>query len=215
MVEPETELKLEPELETGLELDLEPELVTELKMEPELVAELEPAPAIEPAPAPEIDFTVDLSSDLEQDELAFPSTLPAPQTLLAPPEEQYEDLSPEEEPAAADPGRGVFDTETLAAIYTNQGFYGRAAEIYQRLITQRPADTTLRGKLEAVLAREREESGIEEPAAAVAAALAQVPPPRPLAPPPGAPADAKRTGPDQTISRLNTLLEAFKEGRPR
>ena len=133
---------------------------------------------------------------------------------LEPPEEEYEELSLEEEPSAADVGRGVFDTETLASIYTSQGFYGRAAEIYQRLIAQRPEDLGLRGKLEAVLALERKESGLEEPVAAVAAALAQFPSPAPLAPA-AAPAGAMPTGPDQTISQLNTLLEAFKGGRPR
>jgi hypothetical protein len=129
-------------------------------------------------------------------------------------EEEFEDLSLEEEPSAADVGRGVFDTETLASIYTSQGFYGRAAEIYLRLIAQRPEDLGLRGKLEAVLALERKESGLEEPVAAVAAALPQFASPAPLAPA-AAPAGAPPAGSDQTISQLNMLLEAFKGGRPR
>ena len=115
-------------------------------------------------------------------------------------------------------GRGVFDTETLAAIYVNQGFYGRAAEIYRRLITQRPDDAGLRGKLEGVLALERGEAGSAEPVAAVAAVAAaarQFVTPATVAPGRRVPAAAKRRGQEQLISRLETLLETFKGGRPR
>ena len=146
---------------------------------------------------------------------APPAIDPAQQMRLEPPGEEYEEISLEEEPAAADVGRGVFDTETLASIYTSQGFYGRAAEIYQRLIAQRPEDMGLRDKLEGVLALERKESGIEEPVAAVAAAVARFPVTGAARARGGEPAGAMPTGPDQTISQLNTLLEAFKGGRPR
>jgi Tfp pilus assembly protein FimV len=81
----------------------------------------------------------------------------------------------------------VFDTETLAAIYVNQGFYTRAAEIYRRLAEQHPGDERLRRTLDDVLAREREE---RRAAAATASPV------------------------EERIRRLQVLLDAFKGGRP-
>jgi hypothetical protein len=208
--EPELELDLDQELES--ELELEPGLVTEF--EPAVKTELEPEMKAEPEPAPDIGLVLDLGSELEPYESAPPAIDPTQQARLEPPVEEYEDISLEEEPATADVGRGVFDTETLASIYTSQGFYGRAAEIYQRLLAQRPEDLGLRGKLEGVLALDRKESGLEEPIAAVVAAPSRFASPAPLAPA-AVPAGAMPTGPDRTISQLNTLLEAFKGGRPR
>jgi len=111
---------------------------------------------------------------------------------LSEPEPEEEEEEPEPPAAAAE--RSVFDTGTLASIYVKQGFYGRAAEIYRRLLAQSPDDTELGDKLKEVLALQRRESGEEEPAAVFEVPL--------------------RTGPELTIGRLETLLETFKGGRP-
>ncbi len=130
--------------------------------------------------------------------------------------EEIEEIAPAEaSPAGEPPGRGVFDTETLATIYVDQGFYGRAAEIYQRLIAQRPDDEELRRKLERVTALERAGIAEERPAA---------PPPAPATSPEvvaevaaaqeRALEAAGTASPDERINKLQALLEAFKGGRP-
>lgn len=183
-----------------------------------------PESTLEPEPVPTADLGMDLDVDLDQEPEGYPPAIvqPAePEILPEPaaeaielgieepppweePEEEYEEAEgpSEVEPSEA-AGRGVFDTETLAGIYVNQGFYGRAAEIYQRLLAQRPDDGELRGKLEDVLALERGEAGLEEPVP-VRVAAAQ---PKPAA--------AVRTGPQRMIDQLQALLETFKGGRPR
>ncbi len=40
-----------------------------------------------------------------------------------------------------------FETETMAGIYANQGHYGKAIDIYRRLLEQHPDRTDLRDKL--------------------------------------------------------------------
>ena len=214
----------EPEPEPELELELEPEL------EPEPGVDLALDLGSDLAPDMELDLGSDLEVDLGSEEAALLApqspemavpTEPAQKTPLDTLEEEYaeefEEVAPEPEPPGAEAGRGVFDTETLDSIYVNQGFYGRAAEIYQRLVAQRPDDMGLRRKLEDVLAQERAEAGIEEPVAAAAAAAAQVPTvspalaePAQVEPPAAAPA-----GSELVIGRLQTLLDTFKEGRPR
>ena len=156
----------------------------------------------------------DLAPEVEVEDWATP-TQPTPAPYL-PPEEEYEELLPEEEAPVSAAGRGVFDTETLAAIYVNQGFYGRAAEIYQRLIAQRPGDTGLRGKLEERAGPGAGGGGVEEPVAPAAPARRV----RPAAGGRVAPAAVhasprRRAGPEEMISQLQTLLETFKGGRPR
>jgi len=169
-----------------------------------------PPPEVKPAPAPVAD-AFESAFNLEEE---------LPQIDLA---REFEHETGDEEPDAADepgreqePGRGVFDTETLATIYINQGFYGRAAEIFQRLIDQRPGDAGLRQKLDDVLALER--MGRPAAAATAAPAPAAVPvatPPAAPPPKPAPPAAAPASGADQHVRRLQTLLEAFKGGPPR
>jgi hypothetical protein len=165
----------------------EPAQSAEGKAEPEFEAEAELLPeASTSAPAPY--------------EAPAP-VVPGPEARgTAPSEQEYEEWSEEESSSAAPAGRGVFDTETLAAIYVNQGFYGRAAEIYQRLLAERPGDATLRRKLEEVLDLARGTDGHGGP------------PGVPIQPAPAAtaalmPAEVK-------VDRLQRLLEAFMEGRP-
>jgi len=117
----------------------------------------------------------------------------------APPQPVPQQEAPVPQPAPqAQAGRGVFDTETLASIYINQGFYGRAAAIYERLAAGNPEDEGLRRKLEEVRALERaqavQEGEGEEPAAG---------------------GQAGRSDRAETIRRLEALLEAFRGGRPR
>ena len=156
------------------------DLTQELDLEVDLAGDFEPGGPVPAEPdqaeiLPEAPPSIDLAQELRSDAL----------------EEESEEFMPEEEPPDAEAGRGVFDTETLASIYSNQGFYGRAAEIYQKLIAQRPDDPSLRNKLEGVLALERGEAGITETVAA-----------------------AEPTDSEKTISRLQMLLETFKGGRP-
>jgi hypothetical protein len=99
--------------------------------------------------------------------------------------------------AERSPPRGVFDTETLAAIYIDQGFYGRALEIYQRLLGQRPGDPGLLQRVEEVRALER----MAQDKAAAAARNVEMPP-------------AAGGGADERVRRLQSLLEAFKGGSP-
>ena len=40
-----------------------------------------------------------------------------------------------------------FETETMAGIYANQGHYGKAIDIYSRLLEQHPDRSDLRDKL--------------------------------------------------------------------
>ncbi len=40
-----------------------------------------------------------------------------------------------------------FETETMAGIYANQGHYGKAIDIYRRLLEQHPDRTDLKDKL--------------------------------------------------------------------
>ncbi|HEY6000363.1 MAG TPA: tetratricopeptide repeat protein [bacterium] len=128
---------------------------------------------------------------------AEPTTEPVAETAAEPVAEPAETAGAA--PAAAgtsSAARGVFDTETLASIYINQGFYGRAAAIYERLATASPDDAALRRKLDEVRALERAQG---------ATAAAE----------PAAPATGGRPDRAETIRRLEALLAAFRGGRPR
>lgn len=116
-----------------------------------------------------------------------------------------EDLSAQDLAAEAEEEPGdVFDTEVLAELYINQGFYGKAAEVYRRLLQDSPGDGSLEQKLEDVLTLEKREGP-------------KAPPPRPEEPP--APSTApspggKEDGRKRTVEELERLLDALKE-RPR
>ena len=119
---------------------------------------------------------------------------------LPPPDPRAEAEEPGVAPDAG-PG-GIFDTEVLAELYINQGFYKKAAEVYSRLLRDRPGDNSLKQKLEEVLSLERM-GGVKAP------------PPRPEeapAPSPAPPAGGKEGGGNSTVDELQRLLDALKEG---
>jgi hypothetical protein len=221
--EPVSELEFEPAPEVAPEAplpepepDIEPEPVSEFELEPapEVVPEAPPPlpePVIEPVPAfepvPELEFEP-APEVVPEEPLPEPEPVIEPQPAFEPvPEleiesapgppplqgaEEYEDVTGEEPPEAVPSGRGVFDTVTLAAIYVNQGFYGRAAEIYQRLVVKRPYDRELRRRLKEASDLERGKAGYKRAVTTITASPAEV-----------------------RIGQLQTLLEAFRGGRPR
>ena len=72
------------------------------------------------------------------DELARPSAKLVQMVSPAPPEER------------APSGEQPMLTETLGDLYLSQGFKGEAADVYRRLLSQRPGDDALRAKLKAL-----------------------------------------------------------------
>jgi tetratricopeptide (TPR) repeat protein len=205
----------EPEPEMGMDLGLGAELEVDFGSDLELdlgadeAAPLEPR-SLETTAMPEPAAALSAAQSEALPGWEEPVREAPVDTLEEESVEEFEEVEPEEPSPGAAAGRGVFDTETLASIYVNQGFYARAAEIYQRLIVQRPEDLGLRRKLEDVQARERSEAGGSGEPAVAAAAL--VPPA--LAAPAESPV-APRAGSEMLIGQLQTLLETFKEGRPR
>jgi tetratricopeptide (TPR) repeat protein len=76
------------------------------------------------------------------------------------PDEEIEDSYGDVEDAPPEPawGRGADDdlvTETMADLYSSQGFHDRAADMYRALLRQRPADAALTAKLQAAEAAQR------------------------------------------------------------
>lgn len=199
----------------------EPAPTPEPGLEPALQAVEVREPVAEPLPEPANEITFEPSAEPvvepageETAEGAAPAWVPPAEEILTLEEEiPSVDLAgevlPEPEPVAAvEPvesaetaapaaGRGVFDTETLASIYINQGFYGRAAAIYERLAAASPEDDGLRRRLEEVRGLERANAG----AAAAGPAAPET-----------TPAGRDRA---ETIRRLEALLAAFRGVRPR
>jgi hypothetical protein len=103
-----------------------------------IVDEVPPAAAPE-APSPTSDLPLILPEDVTPaDELARPSSKLVQIVSPAP---------PREEPAAvAEP----MLTETMGDLYLRQGFRSEAADVYRRLLSQRPGDEGLAAKLHAL-----------------------------------------------------------------
>jgi hypothetical protein len=208
----------EPTFEPGRESSLFAEPVLSPEPEPGLETSALPLPPasepdVEPGPGFETEQVVETAQEprpeptpafAEQDRATAGglSSPQAPSPVLT--EENYEELSEEEPSPGAFSKQGVFDTETLAAIYVNQGFFGRAAAIYQRLLVQRPGDVELRRKLDELSVLQRGEADRGGPAAP--SALAAVPAPE---------AAAEPDTPEARVDRLERLLEAFRRERPR
>ncbi len=72
------------------------------------------------------------------DEMARPSAKLVQMVSPAPPEER------------APSGEQPMLTETLGDLYLSQGFKGEAADVFRRLLSQRPGDGALRAKLQAL-----------------------------------------------------------------
>jgi tetratricopeptide (TPR) repeat protein len=218
--EPAIEPAPEPELPPGAAF----EPASGLSSEPEPDSEFGPAaPSVDQEPGPDVEPGPEFAPDRSSETTLVPE--PPPTSEPRPPfaalelavaarqmspqaspaariEEEYEELS-EEESSPASSRAGVFDTETLAAIYVNQGFFGRAAAIYQRLLVQRPGDVELRRKLDELSVLER--AGVREGAGAPSALTAE--------PEPAVAADLDT--PEARVDRLERLLEAFRRERPR
>ena len=128
-----------------------------------------------PPPPPNVDLPADLSgaySIIDMPEALPEQPLAAPiDTALHPspglPLIMPEDVTPASElsrpsaklvqmvsPAPPEEGAGPTEqpmlTETLGDLYLSQGFKGEAADVYRKLLSQRPADDALRAKLRAV-----------------------------------------------------------------
>ena len=166
---------------------------------------------------------VDLAAEFEDDFEAAAEIGPA-------------DREDDEEGADAGPGaqRGIFSTETLAAIYTGQGFHARAAEIYRGLLAERPGDPVLARKLEEALARDAgaalpgaapvgEAPGGADAGAIEAVGIADLPTPGvgaegaggSAAEPPVEPAAPAGRGAEATVLRLEALMNAFRSRKGR
>jgi hypothetical protein len=214
---PSDEEEMHAELEDEMHVfdlgeDLEVE-VQEAAAPPPPSQAVEPSPAVEeapPAPEPvEAAFGVEVAADLEEEIPAF--------DLAA---ELEEEVPAAAVPPAAGLHGGTFDTETLANLYVNQGFYDKAAGVYRRMMQDRPDDNRLRQKLEEVLSLQKLESSQPAPTASHAA-----PEPPAAAPPPPAPAPAlpveARMVPESTaageenpvIVELQRFLAQLKERR--
>ena len=93
------------------------------------------------APVPEAQAAGDLP-------LIMPEDVTPPEELTRPSAKMLQMVSPEtpaEVPAEA-PGEPLL-TETVGDLYLKQGFRSEAAEVYRRLLAQRPDDARLRAKL--------------------------------------------------------------------
>ena len=133
-----------------------PEALVAALPEPEI--EPEPAPAMAESPAlemeavhhedavsPAIEFLSATPGGLP---LIMPEDVTPAEELTRPSAKMLQMVSPEtpaEAPAEA-PGEPLL-TETVGDLYLKQGFRSEAAEVYRRLLAQRPDDAGLRAKL--------------------------------------------------------------------
>jgi hypothetical protein len=175
---------------------------------------VEPAPVVEEAPpspvvpeSVEAAFGAEAAMDLEEEIPAF--------DLAA---ELEEEVPAAAVPPAAGLDGGTFDTETLANLYVNQGFYDKAAGVYRRMMQDRPDDNRLRQKLEEVLSLQKMESS--QPAPTEPAPAPEPPAAAPAPPPPAPPVEARMV-PESTaageenpvIVELQRFLAQLKERR--
>ena len=149
------------------------------------VPEFPPAEAAAPAPEPASGLPLILPEDVTPaEELARPSAKLVQMVSPAPP--------PEERGGQA--GQPML-TETLGDLYLSQGFRGEAADVYRRLLTQRPEDEALREKLRALEAPPVDLSAAALGAESVGAWLSRVASARLRAPAPPVPAEPSPAGP--------------------
>jgi hypothetical protein len=128
--------------------------------------------------------------------LIMPEDVTPPEELARPSAKMVQMVSPppREEPAAHPP----MATETMGDLYLKQGFRSEAADVYRRLLDQRPGDAGLAAKLRAAelpppdlraaaLGAESVGSWLKRVAGARLSAAAAAPPPAAPAPSPEAP----------------------------
>jgi len=94
--------------------------------------------------------------------LIMPEDVTPPEELARPSLKQVQTLSPEPAAAPADAPAAPMLTETMGDLYLRQGFRAEAADVYRRLLAQRPDDAALRAKL----------AMLESPAPSLSAAAA-------------------------------------------
>jgi tetratricopeptide (TPR) repeat protein len=166
------------------------------------------------------DFMVSEEAIAEESTFEPPGTSPAEETSAPPAAEEPAPVAEppgiqpepagetEAAPAAGSDEEGVgdaFNTETLAHLYVRQGFYDKAAGVYEAMLRDNPADTALRQKLEEARALAGMMQGTPsagEPAAAT------VPPATEAVGP------AADTDEHPAIVGLKRFLEQLKERKP-
>ena len=177
----------------------QPEIVafTEVETVTELIAPAEPEPLIEPEPEPEPAPAFELEPAIE----AEPTPEPAP--VFA--------VTPEPEPVTETP----LMTETMAELYTEQGLFEQAAEVYRALMAERPWDPDLPIRMAEVEAKSRGESPDKEMAEEATSPWMSAKPTRADTPTPYAWTEEKKgdvveEGPP--ISRYFSSLLAWRPG---
>ncbi len=110
-----------------------------------------PEPAAEAAPSAELEAVAPSATDLP---LIMPEDVTPPEELARPSAKMVQAISPPPAAAVEAEGeggavRGPMVTETLGDLYLRQGFRTEAADVYRRLLTQRPSDGALAEKLRA------------------------------------------------------------------
>jgi hypothetical protein len=116
----------------------EPEPLAELPLDPEPAA---PAARASAALTPASDLPLIMPDDVAPPPPPAPPAPPAPRASRAAPAEQPPGEATEPEPVI---------TETMAEVYLKQGLVGEARDVYRKLVQQRPRDTVLRQKLQAL-----------------------------------------------------------------
>jgi hypothetical protein len=123
----------------------------------------------------------------------MPEDVTPPEELARPSSKLVQMVSPA--PSAVEPAAGEpMLTETMGDLYLKQGFRSEAAEVYRKLLSQRPADEALRAKLAALesppalaASAEGSESVGSWLRRLAGASLGAEPPPPPPPPPPAEP----------------------------
>jgi tetratricopeptide (TPR) repeat protein len=123
---------------------------------PEAAPEAEAAPEPAEVPEPVAEVAADARMSLANLPIIMPEDVTPPDEMARPSGKHGQAASPEPEPAvpsgaaAPEPDRAPLLTETMGDLYLQQGFRAEAADVYRRLLVQRPGDAGLEAKLAAV-----------------------------------------------------------------
>lgn len=122
--------------------------------------------------------------------LVMPDDVTAAEELERPSAELVQLVSPTPPPeVGSEPAEQPMLTETLGDLYLSQGFRSEAADVYRRLLSQRPGDEALRTKLRALEGPPADLSAAALGAESVGAWLTRVASARLQAPAPSSPAE--------------------------